>query len=370
MLVFKTGPKIDEPQFKPFEGPGRRASGRGSIGTATRKKQEILTQASIKKLNEDAAGLTKQKQTLIQKRDKAAQQASDLLDMTAPQYDSSYDSPWNVKTLVPHANEIIEERRPGPPIKSKYEGSPHKKLYENMDDFLKQLDKDVLNPKKLRLSNATPVKEAKAIAQNGASKRIQNAIRGKLAKNAMLDKMILKQSKAATRIQSAIRNRNARHELDKSVTARVQRMTDELRRSEGNMNQALQEGQNTVKSVKDKRASTIQAAIRRRQPQQQFRAQQNIATQVGAQTKRILTNKAQIKRFETEISDIDKPATRAATTQRRNERRPIVETGLNILRRNQIKQAEGRPRTRSGAIVENESMKSTASTIAKGPKKK
>ena len=121
--------------------------------------------------------------------------------------------------------------------------------------------------------------------------------------------------------------------------------------------------------MQSKAATRIQSAIRRRQPQQQFRAQQNIASQVGAQTKRILTNKAQIKRFETEISDLDKPAARASTTERRNERRPTVEAGLNILRRNQIKQAEGRPRTRSGRVAENETIKSAASTMAKGPKK-
>ena len=185
-------------------------------------------------------------------------------------------------------------------------GTPNKQLYEDMDFLIKQIDEDLKTPKKsLLVKDATPVKEAKGIAQNGAAKLIQNAIRGKKARNEM-------QSKAATRIQSA---------------------------------------------------------IRRRQPQQQFRAQQNIATQVGAQTKRILTNKAQIKRFETEISNLDQPAARASTTERRNERRPIVETGLNILRRNQIKQAEGRPRTRTGQIVENETLKSTASTIAKGPKK-
>ena len=82
--------------------------GRASIGTATRKKQEILSQASIKKLKEESTALTQEKQNIIKKRDTTAQQAADLLDMTAPQYDSSYNSPWNVKSLVPHANEIIE----------------------------------------------------------------------------------------------------------------------------------------------------------------------------------------------------------------------------------------------------------------------
>ena len=56
--------------------------------------------------------------------------------------------------------------------------------------------------------------------------------------------MLLKQSKAATQIQSAIRNRNARHdarhELDKSVEARVQRMTGELLRSQENINELRQ----------------------------------------------------------------------------------------------------------------------------------
>ena len=100
MLLLNTGPPINEPQFKPFEGPGRRASDRASIGTATRKKQEILSQASIKKLNEESAALTQEKQNIMKKRD-TTQQVADLLDMTAPQYDSSYDSPWNVKSLCP-----------------------------------------------------------------------------------------------------------------------------------------------------------------------------------------------------------------------------------------------------------------------------
>ena len=39
MLVLKTGSAIDEPQFNAFEGEGRRASGRASIGTARRKKE-------------------------------------------------------------------------------------------------------------------------------------------------------------------------------------------------------------------------------------------------------------------------------------------------------------------------------------------
>ena len=270
-------------------------------------KQEILSQASIKKLNEESAALTQEKQNIIKKRDTTAKQAADLLDMTAPQYDSSYNSPWNLKSLVPHANEIIEERRPGPPQK------------RAAKQELANLEKSILD----------------FTDNNKQATTIQNAIRGKIARNTLLDTYNTK-TPAAITIQSAIRNRNARHELDKSLTAR----------------------------------RTIQSTIRRRQLQQQFRAQQNIASQVGAQTKRILTNKAQIKRFETEISDLDKPAARASTTERRNERRPIVETGLNILRRNQIKQAEGRPRTRSGKVAENESMQSMASTIAKGPKKK
>lgn len=86
----------------------------------------------------------------------------------------------------------------------------------------------------------------------------------------MLDRVIMKQSKAASKIQSAIRKRNARHESDKSLDARVQRMTDDLTRSQGNMNQLLQQGQDITKNIKGKRASTIQAAIRRRTPQQQF----------------------------------------------------------------------------------------------------
>ena len=96
-----------------------------------------------------------------------------------------------------------------------------------------------------------------------AAIKLQTAERARQARNTLLDTYNTK-TPAAITIQSAIRNRNARHELDKSLTAR----------------------------------RTIQSTIRRRQLQQQFRAQQNIASQVGAQTKRILTNKAQIKRFE------------------------------------------------------------------------
>ena len=62
-----------------------------------------------------------------------------------------------------------------------------------------------------------------------------NAILGKVAKHRFLDRVIVKRSKAATKIQSAIRNKNARHELDKSVTARVQRMENDLRGVENTM---------------------------------------------------------------------------------------------------------------------------------------
>ena len=110
-----------------------------------------------------------------------------------------------------------------------------------------------------------------------------------------------------------ITKKTARHELDKSIDARVQRMENELTRSEGNINQLVQQGQDIMKNIKGKRASTIQAALRRRQAQQQLRSQQNIATEAGSQIKRILTNKAQIKRFETEISNLDRPAKRETT---------------------------------------------------------
>ena len=52
-----------------------------------------------------------------------------------------------------------------------------------------------------------------------------------------LTKNAISQAKESLDItkKTAIRNRNARHELDKSVTARVQRMTDDLRGVENTM---------------------------------------------------------------------------------------------------------------------------------------
>ena len=91
---------------------------------------------------------------------------------------------------------MIEEGRPGALIKTT--DSPNKQLYDDMSDFIKQLDFGT--PKK-----STPVKEAKAIAQNGASTRIQNAIRGKLAKNKLLDTYNIK-TPAAQKIQKAYRS--------------------------------------------------------------------------------------------------------------------------------------------------------------------
>ena len=90
-------------------------------------------------------------------------------------------------------------------------------------------------------------------------------------------------------------------------------------------------------NIKNKGASKIQAAIRRRQTQQQFKAARMINSAVQNKLLQQETVRGQIKRFQIEISDLDKPAARAATTQRRNERRPIVEAGLNVIQKYQNK---------------------------------
>jgi len=69
-------------------------------------------------------------------------------------------------------------------------------------------------------------------------------------------------------------------------------------------------------NIKNKGASKIQAAIRRRQTQQQFKAARMINSAVQNKLLQQETVRGQIKRFQTEISDLDKPAARAATTKK------------------------------------------------------
>jgi len=88
MLMLKTGAPLkptDGSTFKSFEGEGTRASGRMSIGTARRQKEELMTQDALKKLQKESKSLTKQKSDLVEARKaEISKQASDLLTMTTP----------------------------------------------------------------------------------------------------------------------------------------------------------------------------------------------------------------------------------------------------------------------------------------------
>ena len=133
----------------------------------------------------------------------------------------------------------------GPPLVS--EGATIATLNRNGDGTTQTILQK-LGPKSSPLKKATPFKgEGKrasgrvSIGTVRARQQfdIDNAA-DQLTKNAISqakESLDITKKTAATKIQSAVRNRNARHELDKSVTARVQRMENDLTRSQGNMNQ-------------------------------------------------------------------------------------------------------------------------------------
>ena len=147
----------------------------------------------------------------------------------------------------------------------------------------------------------------------------------------------------ATKIQTAIRGQQARKDLRNKIIQNV--------------------------SKNKQAASSIQAAIRRIEPQQELIQKRTEINKLKSPIFRTNYSAKQIKRFQTEISDLDKPAARSDTIERRNARRPIVEQGLNVIRKYQFKQKEGRPGTRTGQVGEVETtgtQASMADTIAGG----
>jgi len=368
--MLKTGPAL-KPTDKPtksFEGKGKRASGRASIGTVRTKQQAVIDQ-----------------------------QASDLLSMKAPEYDAVYQST---------------------PTKTKVD------LNFDLDEFMKSIEDKT--PRKLikSLKQVPPFPEAQGIAQNYASSTLKAAAKRAIKRNTISsmkakeilgtmtpsttisdtmrrpvssarqqiqsyaegiaeqeetrrrrDKALYKikvQDPAAARIQAQIRRH---HELDKSIPARVERMTNELTRSEGNINQLIQQGQQVRNNIRGKRASTIQAAIRRIQPQLQYRTQR-IEGQITRLENRMEQHRAAPRMQAAARASTIKSQKLLYENRSRNPQTPeaVRNAQENIDLMDQITMrmsTRGRPRIRN---VEGDtgSMVSTASTVVKGaaPKKK
>ena len=130
---------------------------------------------------------------------------------------------------------------------------------------------------------SAPVRRTSAIA-NQATDRIMDNMERQLTRIenniAAVRPSTAVQRGAATRIQSAIRNRNARHELDKSVTARVKRMENDLRGVENTMSYIRPSTaiQNAARKSLKKSQDTMSEQRTRRQPTTQAitNAQENI----------------------------------------------------------------------------------------------
>ena len=175
---------------------------------------------------------------------------------------------------------------------------------------------------------------------NKQATTIQNAIRGKIARNTLLDTYNTK-TPAATRIQRAVRGAQAKKEYRNRI-----------------INEASRENQ--MQAARNRFNAIGEQMLNRAERQANIYGGEFIQQRA----------RDRMKRARTTVSNLDTRAyanPREAPEVTRQRANQTIQRMENIIVR---RGPQGRPATRSGRVAENESMQSMASTVAKGPKKK